>query len=167
VARDGRLRKVNNLQELAMRIQDFFNEKFPTANRNKFSLQLLRENWIEKVVSIILAVGLWSVFVTGSKLSQFTFEIPIKVENLPAEYVLEGIRPSVVNATFSGPRRAFYLFDSRDLRLTIDASLAELGRRTFRIQEQNLNYPKDLHLEDISPPSVRLTVKKNSGTNNK
>ena len=50
----------------------------------------------------------------------------------------------MVNATFSGPRRAFYLFDARKIRVAIDVSMADLGRRTFNISEQNIRYPKEL-----------------------
>jgi hypothetical protein len=38
--------------------------------------------------------------------------------------------------------------------------MTELGRRTFNISEQNIRYPKDLTLEELSPSSIRVSVKK-------
>jgi hypothetical protein len=63
-----------------------------------------------------------------------------------------------VTARFSAPRRAFYLFDSKNLRATVDASLAVLGRRTFEVAEKNIRYPRDLALVDLSPTTVRISV---------
>ena len=39
-------------------------------------------------------------------------------------------------------------------------SMAELGRRTFTISEKNIQYPKELTLQDISPSTLRLSVRK-------
>jgi hypothetical protein len=38
--------------------------------------------------------------------------------------------------------------------------MAEVGRRTFIISEQNLRYPKELTLEELTPSSVRISVKR-------
>jgi hypothetical protein len=75
---------------------------------------------------------------------------------------LETIQPPEVTVTFVGPRRAFYLFDARKLRATVDGSLADRGRRTFNLSEQNIRYPKDLTVREIRPNTVRISVKKSS-----
>jgi hypothetical protein len=41
--------------------------------------------------------------------------------------------------------------------------MAQLGRRTFTISEQNLHYPKELTLEELSPSTIRVLVKKAPG----
>jgi diadenylate cyclase len=160
VARDSKLREAENLQELGAVIQAFLQERFPSQDRKAISLHLLRENWIAKAVALALAIGFWYIFVPGSKLVEVTYQIPVKVENLSPDLQLEEIQPSEVSATFTGPRRAFYLFDPAKLRVTVDVSLAELGRRTFQISEQNVRYPKDLILQELSPSSLKLSVRK-------
>jgi hypothetical protein len=84
----------------------------------------------------------------------------VSVENLPPDLQVEDIEPPVINATFRGPRRAFYLFNSSKIKVAIDVSMAELGRRTFTISEKNIEYPKELTLQDISPLTLRLSVRK-------
>ena len=160
VARDGKLREVGNLQELGALLQDFLQEKYPSGEGKKISMQFLRENWVAKLVSLSLAFGFWYVFVPGSKTVEVTYEVPIRVENLSPELQLEQVQPSQINATFVGPRRAFYLFDPKNLTVTVDVSLAEVGRRTFRISEQNVRYPKELTLRDLSPSTLRISVKR-------
>jgi len=160
VARDGTLREVENLQQLGAAIDSFLRTKFPSTQQSNISLQFFRENWIAKAISLSLAIGFWYIFVPGSKTVQVSYRIPVSVENLPADLRVEEIEPPVVNATFSGPRRAFYLFDARKIRVAIDVSMAELGRRTFNISEQNIRYPKELTLQELNPSTLKLSVKK-------
>jgi diadenylate cyclase len=160
VARDGALREVENLQQLGAAIDSFLRTKFPSTQQSNISLQFFRENWIAKAISLSLAIGFWYIFVPGSKTVQVSYRIPVSVENLPADLRVEEIEPPMVNATFSGPRRAFYLFDARRVRVAIDVSMADLGRRTFNISEQNIRYPKELTLQELNPSTLRLFVKK-------
>jgi diadenylate cyclase len=160
VARDGKLWPVASLQGIAAVIDEFLQEKFPAPQAKGVSLDLFRKNWIAKAVSLSLAVGFWYVFVPGAKTIQVSYRIPVSVENLPADFAVENIQPAEVTATFNGPRRAFYLFDLRKTKVTVDVTMAELGRRTFNISEQNVRYPKELTLEEISPSTIRLSVKK-------
>ena len=160
VARNSRLRVVDNLREIAAAIDDFLQEKFPTQEKKGTSLDLFRKNWIAKAASLSLALGFWYVFVPGARTIQVSYKIPVSVQNLPADLAIEEIQPPEVNAKFNGPRRAFYLFDLRKTKLTVDVTMAEIGRRTFNISEQNLRYPKELTLEELSPSTIRVLVKK-------
>ena len=160
VARNSRLRVVDNLREIAAAIDDFLQEKFPTQENKGNSLDLFRKNWIAKAASLSLALGFWYVFVPGARTIQVSYKIPVSVQNLPADLAIEEIQPAEVNAKFNGPRRAFYLFDLRKTKVTVDVTMAEIGRRTFNISEQNLRYPKELTLEELSPSTIRVLVKK-------
>jgi hypothetical protein len=160
VARNSRLRLVENLREIAAAIDDFLQEKFPTQENKGISFDLFRKNWIAKAASLSLALGFWYVFVPGAKTIQVNYKIPVSVLNLPAHLAIQEIQPAEVSATFNGPRRAFYLFDLRKTKVTVDVTMAEMGRRTFNISEQNLRYPKELTLEALSPSTIRLLVKK-------
>ncbi len=160
IARDGRLRTIENLQELGAAIERFLQAKFPITEHRGVSLKFFRENWIAKAVSFSLAIGFWYIFVPGAKTVEVTYNVPVSVENVPADLHVDGIEPAVVSATFRGPRRAFYLFDARKIKVAVDVSLAEAGRRTFSISEQNITYPKELTLQDVSPSTFKVSVKK-------
>jgi diadenylate cyclase len=159
VARNGRLRQLAGPQELAAVIRGFLNEKFPVQERRHLDLQLVRENWVAKAVSICLAIGIWYLFVPGSKIVEVSYQVPVNVENLPANLHLEAVEPAAVRATFRAPRRSFYLIDRKKIRITADVAMAELGRRTFAISEQNLRFPKDLTLQEFSPNTFKILVK--------
>jgi hypothetical protein len=70
-----------------------------------------------------------------------------------------------VRATLVGPKRAFYLFDPSKLKVTVDASQIDSGRRTLRITEQNLRFPKDLNLQDLTPTTLQISVSRLSAKN--
>jgi len=165
-ARNSRLTAINNPQELALELQQFLQEKYPSAGEKKrVSMHFLRENWLAKAVTLALAIGLWYVLVPGSERIEVTYHIPVSVDNLPSDLSLESVKPSDVQATFVGPKRAFYLFDPTKLKVTVDASLAETGRRTFRISEQNVQYPKELNLQELNPSQLQISVSKLAAKN--
>ena len=158
VARQGRLRTLASPQQLGAVVQDFLSGTRPRGGRAGW-LEIARENWIEKLASLALVMGLWYLFVPGSRPSMFTYEVPVKVVNLSSTLVLEAVDPPVVTVVFSGLRRAFYLFDPTELTVTVDASLASLGRRSFRVSADDIEFPNGLTLEEIRPPRVKLLVR--------
>jgi uncharacterized protein (TIGR00159 family) len=160
VARDGKLITMSNPQELGAALHRFLEEKFPAPTRKVIPLGMLRRNWIAKAVSLVLAICFWYLFIPGSKIVEATYKIPVMTVNLSPDLTLESIQPKEIEATFVGPQRAFYLFDSRKLRVNLDVSLAEMGRRTFNVSEQEVRFPKELTLREINPAAVRISVRK-------
>lgn len=160
LARDGRLRQIDNVQEVGLLLRRFLQEKYPAPGQRKISISLVRENWATKLVTFSLAVGLWYVLVPGSSTVEVTYKLPVQVQNLPAEYQVEEVQPSEVNATFTGPKRAFYFFDPTKLKVAVDVSAAETGRKTLRLSEQNVQHPQDLTLQQLNPTTLRISVRK-------
>jgi hypothetical protein len=141
-------------------------EKYPPAAEQKWlRVQLLRENWLAKAVTVGLAIGLWYVLVPGSEKIEATYNVPVAVDNLPQDLAIESVKPDRVRATLVGPKRAFYLFDPSKLKITVDASQIDSGRRTLRITEQNLRFPKDLNLQDLTPTTLQISVSRLSAKN--
>ena len=160
VARDSRLREIENIQELGLLLENFLDEKFPSPERRMPSVSLIRENWLAKLVSFSLAVGLWYVLVPGSSTIEVTYKLPVQVQNLQPDYRIENVQPSEVNATFTGPKRAFYFFDPSKLKVDIDLSTTEPGRKILRISEQNVRHPQTLTLQQLNPSTVRVVIRK-------
>jgi diadenylate cyclase len=163
VAKDGQLRALDDPQEVGAVIHEFLREKRRVQDPRGLVGQMLRENWVEKLMSFALVVALWYLFVPGSRPAVFSYDVPVKVINLPDGYETEEVNPPEVTLRFHGIRRAFYLFDPQKLEVTLDASLARVGRRTFTITDQNVRYPKDLTLEELKPAKVRISLRKSNG----
>jgi uncharacterized protein (TIGR00159 family) len=157
-ARDGRLVALEGAAELTSILRQFRDAQQPQGVGARSGFDLLRRNWLEKVASLLLVIGLWYLYVPGSRPAQMTYAVPIEVIDLPEEYVLAGVEPQTVEVTLRGPTRHFYFLDSRRLSVRIDVGLARLGRRTFQIGEQDVRRPSDLEIANIEPSVVRLTV---------
>jgi len=160
VARDGRLRQVANVQELGLLLHRFLREKYPPSERRGFSLSIVRENWIAKLVTFSLALGLWYVLVPGSSTIEMTYKLPVQLENLPAELRVEDVQPKEVSATFTGAKRTFYFFDPSRLKVTVDVSAAEPGHKILRLSEQNIRHPPNLTLQQLNPMTLRISLEK-------
>jgi len=160
VARNGRLRQIDNIQELGLLLRRFLQEKYPSSEQRTFSLALVKENWVVKLVTFALAVGLWYVLVPGSSTVEVAYKLPVQVQNIPPDYQVEELTPSQVTATFTGPRRAFYFFDPSKLKVTVDLSAVDSGRKVLRLTEQNVQHPQDLTLQQIDPQTLRVSVRK-------
>ena len=163
VAERGRLRVLREPAELEAALQAFLRATFPTKRERHVLWSLVRANWAEKIASLALVIGLWYLFVPGSRPVTVAYPIPVKVVNVPDGYVLERVEPERVTAIFSGLRRAFYLFDAQRMDVTVDATLAKYGRRTFAISEQQIHHPADVAVEDVQPEQVRLSLRPGTG----
>jgi hypothetical protein len=98
--------------------------------------------------------------VPGSSTIEVTYKIPVQVENLPADLRVEEIQPAEVTATFTGAKRTFYFFDPGRLKVSVDLSSAEPGRKVLRLSEQNIRHPPNLTLQQLNPPTIRISVAK-------
>src|SRR5262245_35850102 len=160
VARDGRLRRLGDPAELTAEIAGFLRATRQGSEKERsFWRQLLREHWVEKIASLLFVTALWMAAVPGSRPLERTFAVPVEVDHLPPGLVLGDVKPDKIEITLSGLRREFYLFAPRFLRVTVDASLASQGRRTFQVLGRDLRYPKSLTLQNIEPDEVKISVR--------
>ena len=161
-ARDGHLHRLENPQELVGLLERFLQKEQPRERRiwRWIPVTHVRENWPGKAMALAMAAGFWYVFVPGSKVMEATYRIPVQVQNIPPDYELESYQPTEVEATFSGPRRAFYFFHPKRLKVTVDASGADSGRRTFTITPQSIRHPNEIKVDDVRPPTLRVSLRR-------
>jgi uncharacterized protein (TIGR00159 family) len=162
VARDGRLRRLDDSQELGDILALAAAPPRDRATRHPWRDALV-SNWSIKLACLTVVIGLWYLFVYGSRPVQRSFPVPVTVINLPPGYALEKVDPDKVEAILNGPMRLFYLFDEKQLQVTVDAYMVQAGRRTFPISEENLRHPKDLTLLNVNPAQVRISIRQEEG----
>jgi uncharacterized protein (TIGR00159 family) len=157
VAQNGILRLLANPLELPGILQQFLTKELPAIDRRAW-IRGLGENLTEKLATLAVVAGLWYLFVPAGRPATFTYEVPVELANLPPEAVVESVDPTHVRVTITGIRRTFYLFNPQSLDVTLDASLAQLGRRTFDIPDSAVNLPGTLSLQDIEPRRVKISL---------
>jgi diadenylate cyclase len=165
IAHEGHLRRAVSPQEVGLAIEELVRPRKSAGKRSLSIVRLLRENWLEKVVSFLLVLALWYALVPGARVVQRQYSVPVQVIDLPADLELESIDPPDVEVTLRGPARAFYLFNQQQIAVTVDVTLAQFGRRTFDVSYQNVRHPEQLIVERTDPTTVKISVKKKPGTN--
>jgi uncharacterized protein (TIGR00159 family) len=158
VAKDGTLTTLRDANELARVLAAELAARQPERSFRRTMRQLLFANWFARLASLAVVLGMWLLFVPGSRPAEQVLKMPVEVINLPVGASVESIEPQTVQATFTGPQRAFALLTSRDLAVTVDASRARPGQRTFPIAEENLRHPPSLSVQNLQPRRVKVTL---------
>jgi uncharacterized protein (TIGR00159 family) len=160
IARDSTLGPALSAEELGHELGQFVGARREKQARRPALLPLLTRNWFEKATATGLAIGLWVIFVAGGQGVRQVRQAPVLVDNLPPRFELTAVEPDVVEVTFSGPRREFYLLDQSKIEVRVDGFLAGLGRKTFQLGEQNVRHPEGLTVLNVSPETVELAVRR-------
>jgi hypothetical protein len=157
VAHEGVIKKITSGEELSMMLGRFYEKIRPVRVKN--SLQdFFVKNSREKIIALGVAVALWFALVYGSKLVYKTYTVPIKYSVLPSTMTVTEIHPKEVDVTLSGPHRAFYFFDKRDITVFLKLWNLEEGPQEIKISDADLLFPKKFVFESIEPPAVSVSV---------
>jgi len=110
-------------------------------------------------VALAIAAGLWLLVVPGSEMSETTLSVPVEVGNIPAGYALESVTPARVTVSVTGVRRRLFVLQPANLTVSLDAFLAQLGRRTFEIGPSSVRAPSGLTVTAVQPERVALVLR--------
>ena len=167
-ARGGDIGVIPGTAELATLLEAFYDEVAPRSPARPWE-ELVRKNSREKAIAVIVSVALWVVVVHRSQQVQQTFTVPVQYGLLGPDLAVIGIQPETVRVSLSAPRKDFTFFLSQNIRLFLNLSGAEPGRRAVAITSSDLSYPENFYLDDIEPRVVILNIEKkppkNTGTN--
>ena len=121
-------------------------------------LSALRRHWREGLLAAAVTLGLWLHTVPGSDLDRSSKAIPVVVENLPEGFTVLGVEPPEVEVVFEGRRRDLVMARGGALLVRVDGDLARLGRRTFKLEAEQVEHPEALEVVAIAPGKVRLEL---------
>jgi uncharacterized protein (TIGR00159 family) len=156
-AQNGTLRPLQRLRDLQEAIAGFF-EEHCDPGRKRVPSKFLGKGSLEGVLAVFLALVLWMFLVPGSEIDTIVRQVPLKIENVPADYTLKEVVPAEVAVTLSGPRRKLFLFDAENLTIPVDATLTRFGRQTFSLPPSSILLPRDLEVAEIQPSQIKVLV---------
>jgi hypothetical protein len=114
--------------------------------------------WREGLLALPVAALLWTLAVPGATIIEVDREVDVSVNGVPAAYQIEGVEPASVRVTLAGRRRDLYFLGPEDVKVRVDALLAELGRRTFSLTPANVQHPEIVEVRAIEPDRVRISL---------
>jgi diadenylate cyclase len=109
-----------------------------------------------KVISLLLAVGLW-LAVSRDPIAEVAVEVPVEFHNVPENLELssEGILQAQVRVR--GPQRIVHRLQPSDVHPEIDLSGTKPGERTFDLTAQQIHMPSDLQVVQLIPSQLRVS----------
>ncbi len=155
IAKNGRLKKLNNVEQLRPIIEHFYQQKFPKSTPKGW-LRRLMENPLEKGLALLLACGLWLVFGYQKGNIYRDFVVPIEFQNLSSDWVIDDFNPKEVTVTLVGSKQAFSLLNPQELKVTIDMSKIKEGAQTIFLTEDMVHRPLSLLVVKIKPNRIEL-----------
>jgi uncharacterized protein (TIGR00159 family) len=158
LARAGRLRQLAGPAELAAELQSFAAElALPLVPRSGW-LRRAAEHWRELAAALGASAALWLLVVPGAEVAETTLSVPVNVVGLPNGFAVEAVDPPAIEVRVSGTRRDLFLLDPGRVRVSLDAYLVELGRRTFEIAPEDVRPPPGITVTAVNPDRVKLSV---------
>src|SRR5690606_11390831 len=89
VAQDGKLRTLRDANELARVLAAFNAAREPARSPRRILRRMLFANWVERLASLAVVLGLWLLFVPGSRPAEMVLKVPVEVINVPVGATVE------------------------------------------------------------------------------
>jgi YbbR domain-containing protein len=130
--------------------------------KRRYSPAVLRDRVFQnlglRIISVLLAVGLWVFVNAGQHSSVEPFNIPVNYRGLPPGFVITNEHPDFVKLQISGPRTLLSLVDPSRLAMKLDLSGVGVGQASFKIGLESFNVPRGTTVTSISPSQIVLDL---------
>jgi YbbR domain-containing protein len=111
-----------------------------------------------RVLSLLIAIGLWVFVNAGQKNAIESLHVPISYRRLPADMVIVNQPPEFAKIQVTGPRTLLSLLDPEQLEVKLDLSGIGPGEASFKINPTMFNVPRSTTVTSVSPAEVVLDV---------
>jgi YbbR domain-containing protein len=116
----------------------------------------LTENLGLKIVSLLLAIGLW-LAVAHDPPAEVEMKVPLEFRNLPENLEIDSASFTEAEIRVRGPERVIHRLQAADVRAEIDLSSVQPGERTFDLTGRQVHTPQDVEVVQIIPGQFHLS----------
>jgi len=109
-----------------------------------------------KLVSLLLAIGLWTV-VARDPIAEVEMKVPIEFHNLADNLEIDSASFTEAQIRVRGPERLIHRLQAADLHAEIDLASVQPGERTFDLTSRQVRVPQDLEVVQIIPGQFHLS----------
>jgi len=114
------------------------------------------QNFGLKLVSLLLAVGLWFV-VARDPIAEVEMKVPIEFQSLPENLEVDSASFTQAQIRVRGPERVIHRLEPSDVRAEIDLANVSPGERTFDLTPRHVHVPQDLEVVQVIPTHFQLS----------
>jgi YbbR domain-containing protein len=113
-----------------------------------------------RLISLMLAIGLWIFVNAGQHGALETFQVPVSYRDLPPGFMLTNPHPDFVRIQVSGPRTLLSIIDPTHLRLRLDLTGVGIGQASFKIGADSFPVPRHTEVTSVLPSQIVLEIDK-------
>jgi YbbR domain-containing protein len=122
---------------------------------------VLHNFWL-KVLSLVLAAGLWLAISPDQEPAEITVRVPIEFRHVPAQLEISSVTMPEVQVRVKGPERLIRDLRSTDIHADLELRDAQPGEHTFDLSAQQIHVPRDLTVVQVVPVRVTVTMEKST-----
>jgi len=154
---DGEMTRLNSPEEIIQVIEKHFARIGVTPLSQAVSLN--PRTLLQVMCSLLVAIIFWSTVILGQKqLVERTLTVPIEYTSPGEGLVLVGTKVYELVIHVVGPKSAMNDFALSDPNALVDLSQMGEGTQRIPVTGDNIKYPGEITLLDISPSELELTL---------
>ncbi|MFZ0814254.1 MAG: CdaR family protein [Candidatus Sulfotelmatobacter sp.] len=116
---------------------------------------VLHNFWL-KILSLLLATGLWLAISPDEETAEVAVRVPIEFEHVPPHLEISSVTIPEAQIRVRGPQRLIRDLRSTDIHAELELGDAKPGERTFDLTAQQIRHQQDLHIVQVVPGQVHL-----------
>jgi YbbR domain-containing protein len=117
---------------------------------------VLHNFWL-KVLSLVLATGLWRAISPDQELAEVAVRVPIEFQHVPSDLEISSMTIPDAQIRVRGPERLIRELRSTDIHAELELGDAKPGERTFDLTAQQVRLLRDLTVVQVVPGQVHLS----------
>jgi len=109
-----------------------------------------------KVLSLLLATGLWLMIAPDEQSAEVAVRAPIVFQNVPTQLEISTETIPEAQIRVRGPERVIRQLRPNDVHAALELGDVQPGERTFDLTSQQIHHPRDLAVVQVVPSQVHL-----------
>lgn len=117
---------------------------------------VLHNFWL-KILSLLLATGLWLAIAPDEEPAEVAVRVPIEFQHVPPHLEISSVTIPEAQIRVRGPEQLIRNLRSTDIHAELDLADAKPGDRTFDLTAQQIRHQRELHIVQVVPGQVHLS----------
>ncbi len=118
---------------------------------------ILHNFWL-KILSLVLATGLWLAISPDQEPAEITLRVPIEFRHVPPQLEISSVNIPEAQVRVRGPEQMIRELRSTDIHADLELKDANPGERTFTLTAQQIHGQRDLTVVQVVPVRVTVTM---------
>jgi YbbR domain-containing protein len=121
-----------------------------------FFKRYVLHNFGAKLLSLLLATGLWFMIARDEQPAEVAIHAPIVFQHVPEQLEISSESVPEAQIRVRGPERTIRQLKANEVQAEIDLAGVKSGERTFDLTSHQVRHPRDIEVVQIVPSQLHL-----------